>query len=311
MKLIVQIPCYNEEATLANVIKDIPRTLEGITVVEVLVVDDGSTDATASVAEAAGADYVLRLGSNQGLASAFRAGMDFALGRRADIIVNIDGDGQYTGGEIPALIAPLLAGRADIVIGDRNAPAFSGYSPLKKKLHAIGTQVVQRLSRTDVADPVSGFRAFTRDAAVRLHIFSSFSYTTEMIIQAGQKKMRVVSQPISAQPNSRPSRLFSTIPQFVSRTALTIVRTYCTYHPMKIFAVMAGIMGVLGMLPILRFIFFYLTEGGAGHIQSLVLGGTLIIVSFLTFMFALLADLQARNRMMLEHILERMKNGKK
>ena len=307
MKLIVQIPCYNEEATLPHVVADIPRHIDGVDAVEILVVDDGSTDRTVEVAKALGVEHIVRQTRNRGLARAFRAGLDAALKAGADIIVNTDGDNQYAGADIPRLVRPILEGRADIVIGDRRTAEIAHFSPLKKWLQALGSAVVRRLSDTDVPDAVSGFRAMSRDAAIGLNIVSRFSYTVEMLIQAGRKRMAIVSVPVATNAVARPSRLFRSIPHFVARSVATMVRIYAMYQPLKVFAAVGAVLAVGGMLPIVRFLYFYLTGDGSGHIQSLILGGTLVVLAFVAFLAGLVADLIGFNRQLIEMTLEKVR----
>lgn len=304
MKLIVQIPCLNEEATLARTIADIPRRIDGVDAVEVLVVDDGSTDRTVEVARAAGADHIVRNKRNVGLAWSFRRGLDAALAAGADIIVNTDGDNQYAGGDIPKLIAPILRGEADIVVGDRETHSIEHFSRLKKLLQFTGSAVVRRLSGVDVPDAVCGFRALSRDAALQLNIVSKFSYTTEMIIQAGKRRISVTSVPITTNEVARSSRLFRSIPQFVALTVGTMMRTYAMYQPLRMFFYIGATLLVLGLLPMLRFLYFFILGSGAGHIQSLVIGGALLVMGFVAFLVGLVSDLIATNRTLLERLLE-------
>lgn len=304
MKLVVQIPCLNEEATLARTIADIPRRIDGVDSVEVLVIDDGSTDRTAEVARMAGADHVVVNTRNVGLAWSFRRGLDAALAAGADVIVNTDGDNQYAGAGIPALIAPILRGDADIVVGDRETAKLAHFSPVKKFLQRVGSAVVRRLSGVDVPDAVCGFRALSRDAALQLNIVSKFSYTTEMLIQAGKRRISVASVPIRTNEVARASRLFRSIPQFIALTVGTMLRTYAMYQPLRMFFYIGIALLVLGVLPMVRFLYFYAIGDGAGHIQSLVIGGSLLVMGFVTFLVGLVADLIATNRVLLERLLE-------
>ncbi len=307
MKLIVQIPCFNEADSLPQVLADIPRRIDGVDAVEILVVDDGSTDRTVEVAEALGVEHIVRQPRNRGLAQAFRTGLDAALRAGADIIVNTDGDNQYAGADIPRLIRPILEGRADIVVGDRRTGEVAHFSPLKKRLQRLGSAVVRWLSDTDVPDTVSGFRAMSRDAALRLNIVSSFSYTVEMLIQAGRKRMAVTSVPVATNKVTRPSRLFRSIPHFIGRSVATMVRIYAMYQPLKVFATLGIVLACLGAVPIFRFLWFYATGDGEGHIQSLVLGGMLVIIAFLSFLVGLVADLIGFNRQLIEMTLEKVR----
>lgn len=302
MKLIVQIPCLNEAQSIAGVIAAIPRTIEGISSVEVLIIDDGSHDNTAEIARHAGADHVLVHSHNKGLAEAFRSGVDAALRLGADMVVNTDGDGQYRGEEIPALIAPLLRAEADMVIGNRRVEQMPAYTPLKRRLHRIGCKVVNHLAGLAISDPVSGFRALSRHAARELIVYSAFSYTTETLIQAGARQLRVVEVPVNTNPTLRPSRLFRSVRQFVMRSSLTILRTYATYQPLKAFSTIGLLLLLIGAAPILRWLMFYITGNGGGHLQSLILGSTFMVMGCVAFLVAILADLQARNRMLLEQV---------
>ena len=307
MKLIVQIPCFNEEQTLRQTVADIPRNIDGIDEVRVLIVDDGSTDDTAEVAREAGVDYVIRHKTRRGLARAFRTGIDACLNLDADIIVNTDGDNQYAGKEIPALCRPILVGTAVIVIGDRQTHAIQHFSLLKKNLQKIGSALVRRLSKTDVKDVVSGFRAMSREAALQINIVSSFSYTVEMIIQAGKKQIAITSVPVDTNAKTRESHLFRSIPQFIFDQVATIIRMYAMFQPLKVFFYLGLLLSVSGVIPITRFLYFYMSGDGAGHLQSLVLGGVLLMMGFITFMIGLVADLISFNRQLLEMTLERVK----
>jgi glycosyltransferase involved in cell wall biosynthesis len=307
MKLIVQIPCFNEEATLPETVRDIPRVIEGVDRVEILIIDDGSTDRTVEVAREIGVDHIVRNKNNQGLARTFRTGLDACLRLGADVIVNTDGDNQYCGADIPALVRPILDGQADLVVGDRRTAEVAHFSPLKRRLQRLGSFTVRQLSGTDIPDAVSGFRAVSREAALRLNIVSSFSYTIEMLIQAGKKHMAIASVPVRTNPKTRESRLFRSIPKFIERSLTTMVRMYAMYQPLRVFFYIGLTLTVLGLLPILRFVWYYFTEGGAGHIQSLVLGGTLVIVGLVTFLIGLVADLINFNRQLLEMTLERVR----
>jgi len=307
MKLIVQIPCLNEEETLPQTVADIPRNIPGVEKVEILIVDDGSTDRTVQVAREIGVDHIIRHRNRKGLARAFRTGIDSCLRRGADIIVNTDGDNQYIGADIPKLIAPILEGRADIVVGDRQTHTIPHFSIFKKFLQKAGSAVVRRLSNTDVPDAVSGFRAISREAALHLNIVSPFSYTIEMLIQAGRKYMSVTSVPIRTNPKTRDSRLFSSIPRFLERSLTTMVRMYSMYRPLKMFFAIGMLLSLAGAAPVIRFLYFYFTGDGGGHVQSLILGGVLLIIGFMTFMIGLVADLISFNRQLVEITLEKVR----
>lgn len=307
MKLIVQIPCYNEEDTLPQTVADIPRRIDGIDKVEILIVDDGSSDRTIEVARQIGVDYIVSHKVNRGLARTFRTGIDACLKLGADIIVNTDGDNQYAGSDIPKLIAPILAGTADVVVGDRETHKVEHFSRGKKMLQAFGSMVVRKLSATTIPDAVSGFRAMSRDAALQLNIISSFSYTIEMLIQVGKKHMAVTSVPIKTNNKTRNSRLFKSIPAFIERSLSTMVRIYAMYQPLRVFFLIGSILFSLGLIPIIRFIYFYFEGTGDGHIQSLILGSALLMMGFFVFMIGLLADLISFNRQLIEMTLERVR----
>jgi glycosyltransferase involved in cell wall biosynthesis len=307
LKLIIQIPCLNEEHTLPATLAELPRDIAGIDSIEILVVDDGSTDQTVEIARVHGVHHVLRHTCHQGLGRAFRTGLDAALKLGADIIVNTDGDGQYCGGDIPKLIAPILAGEADIVVGDRQTAKNAEFSFTKKCLQWLGSYVVRSLSGTDLPDAVSGFRAISRKSAIRLNILSKFSYTVEMLIQAGNKQMSVVSVPVRTNPKTRESRLFASIPQFVSRQLVSMVRMYAMYRPMRFFLYLGLLLSVVGVFPIIRFLMSYFSGDGAGNIQSLILGGVLMIMGFMIFTTGLLSDLISHNRQLSEIALEKIR----
>ncbi|MEM8993817.1 MAG: glycosyltransferase family 2 protein [Acidobacteriota bacterium] len=307
MKLIIQIPCFNEEEHLPATLADLPRQLDGIDDVEILVVDDGSSDRTAEVARREGAHHLVRHTRNRGLAAAFRTGVDACLALGADIIVNTDADNQYAAADIDRLIAPILGGEAEIVVGDRRTDQVAYFSPLKKKLQRLGSFVVRHLSHTEVPDAVSGFRAISRDAARRINVLSSFSYTIEMLIQAGNSGIAVTSVPIRVNPQTRESRLASNAGVFIQRSLVTMLRAYAMYHPLRVFTYIGVLLSVLGLAPIARFLYFYFENGGAGHVQSLVLGGVLVIMGFFAFLIGLVADLIGFNRKLLETMLEKIR----
>ena len=307
MKLIVQIPCFNEELTLPQTVADIPRQIEGIDEIEILIIDDGSSDRTIAVAEEIDVDHIVRNKKNMGLARTFRNGIEACLMEGADIIVNTDGDNQYRGEDIAKLVQPILAGRADLVIGDRQTGQIDHFSPLKKFLQRTGSSVVRRLAGISAPDAVSGFRAWSRDAAIRTNVVSSFSYTVETVIQAGKKDMLVESVPVRTNPKTRDSRLFSSIPKFIERQVTTILRMYTMYQPLRVFFSIGAVLTLLGIIPILRFIFLYFTGNGDGHIQSLVLGGIFLMMGFITFLVGVIADLTNFNRQLLEMTLEKVK----
>lgn len=307
MKLIVQIPCLNEEHTLPETVAAIPREIPGIDEVEILIVDDGSTDRTVEVARELGVDHVVANRRNLGLARTFRNGLDACLRLGADIIVNTDGDNQYHGGDIPKLIGPILAERADMVVGDRQTRQIDHFSANKKRLQFLGSWVVRNLSGTDLPDAVSGFRAFSRDAALRINVVSSFSYTIETVIQAGWKQLAVAHVPVRTNPKTRDSRLFKSIPKFIERSLSTMLRMYVMYQPLRVFMGIGAVLLLIGAIPIVRFLWFYATGDGSGHIQSLVLGGTFATIGFITFLIAILGDVINFNRQLIEMTLEKVR----
>jgi glycosyltransferase involved in cell wall biosynthesis len=309
MKVIVQIPCYNEEATLPLTVADIPRRIDGVDSVEILVVDDGSTDRTVEVARAVGVDHVVRHKRNRGLARSFRTGLDACLRLGADVIVNTDGDNQYCGADIPKLVRPILEGRADIVIGDRETHKVAGFSPAKKRLQRLGSAVVRRLSGTAIPDVVSGFRAISREAAVQLNILSPFSYTIEMVIQAGKKHLAITSVPIRTNSKTRESRLFKSVPKFIQASLVTMLRMYTMYQPLRVFLYIGFVIFLIGIVPILRFLYYYVADSGAGHLQSLIVGSMFVVIGVTTFLVGLVADLINYNRQLIEMTLERSRRA--
>jgi len=310
MKLIVQIPCYNEEPTLPLVLHSIPRQIPGVDDVQVLIVDDGSDDRTVEVARQHGVDYIVRHAGNKGLARAFRTGLDACLHLGADIIVNTDGDNQYPQADIPRLIAPVLSGEADIVVGDRQTWGIAEFSPLKKLLQAWGSRVVRAVSGTSVADAPSGFRAYSREAALRLISLTGYSYTVENIIQAGKMGLSTVNVPVETNPQTRPSRLKRGNWDFIKRQGTTILRLYAVYEPLRSFFYFSLPFTLVGLLAITRFLYFQLFTDQVGigrHVQSLVIGGTLLTLGLLLFILGVLADLIAANRRLTEETLYRLR----
>jgi glycosyltransferase involved in cell wall biosynthesis len=299
--LVIQIPCHNEEATLPQVLADLPKSLPGIGRIIPLVVDDGSTDRTAAIATSLGAQ-VLRRPAKGGLARAFIAGLDRAVALGADIIVNTDGDGQYRGKDIERLVAPILAGRAELVIGVRPISDVREFSPIKKALQRLGSWVTRLASGTQVEDAPSGFRAMSRAAAMRLHVFNRYTYTVETIIQAGQKGIAIETIPIEVNPSARPSRLARSMTHYVTRQMLTIVRIFMTYRPFAFFAVPGAVIFTVGFAIGVRFLVFYFAGDGNGHLQSLLLATLLLGAGFFLCVVGLLADLIAVNRSLLERI---------
>jgi glycosyltransferase involved in cell wall biosynthesis len=308
-KLIIQIPCLNEAATLPSTLADLPRSIPGIDVIEVLVIDDGSRDGTADVARACGVDHVVRLRRNKGLAAAFAAGIDAAIKAGADFIVNTDADNQYAGHEIPKLLAPLLAGEADICIGDRNIGELEHMSWQKRQLQRLGSWVVRQVSNTSVPDTTSGFRAYTREAALRMTVVSEFSYTLETIIQAGKRRMAIAHVPVETNPRTRDSRLFDSVFSYIKQSAATIVRIYAMYEPLKVFTYIGLFFFGSGMVLVTRFLYFYFTDitYGARFVQSLIIAAVLMILGSLVMVIGLLADLISANRKLLEDLLYRVR----
>jgi len=302
LKLIIQIPCYNEAGTLAIALAALPRKVQGFEFVEWLIIDDGSTDDTVAVALANGVDHVVKHTSNQGLARGFMSGIGACLRLGADVIVNTDADNQYNADDIPQLLAPILEGRADLVVGSRPISTIEHFSLLKKLLQKLGSWVVRVASKTDIPDAPSGFRAMSRDAAQRLTVFSDYTYTLETIIQAGQKNMAITSVPVRVNGDLRPSRLVKSIPSYIQRSIVTIIRIFVIYRPFRFFASLGLLLFVPGFLLGLRFLYFYLTGEGSGHIQSVILSGVLMMMGFVTFLVAFVADLLAANRKLLEDL---------
>ena len=308
MKLVIQIPCLNEAETLPATLADLPRSMDGFDTVEWLVVDDGSTDGTASVARKHGVDHVVRFTQNKGLAVAFQTGLDAALKLGADVIVNTDADNQYVAADLPLLLGPILAGRADMVVGDRQVRGHEEFSRSKKFLQQWGSWVVRHASDTDLPDTTSGFRAYNREAALRLNVVSDFSYTLETIIQAGKSDIAVTHVPIRTNPRTRDSRLFRSTFQYLRRSVATILRVYTMYEPLRIFLWLAALPGLLGLVLFGRFAWFYLTgPDPTGHIQSLVIGAALLILSVQLVALGIIADLMRANRVLTERTLHRVR----
>lgn len=302
LKLIIQVPCYNEEGTLAATLAELPRHVDGFDKVEWLVIDDGSVDRTVQVAQDSGVDHVVSLPHNQGLARAFMAGIEASLKSGADVIVNTDADNQYSAASIGSLVAPILAGAAQIVVGARPISQIDDFSVAKKTLQKIGSAVVRLASGTRVPDAPSGFRAFHRDAALRLYVFGNYTYTLETIIQAGRKNIPIASVPVKVNPTTRPSRLVKSNASYVYRSILAILRIFILYKPLRFFFLVGAFFFVPGLLLGLRFIFLYFTAGSAGHVQSLILAAILIVTAMIIFSAGILSDLTAANRTLLEEI---------
>lgn len=306
-KLIIQIPCCNEAQTLPVTLAALPSSVPGVDRIETLVVDDGSRDRTVEIACERGVDHVVRFTSNRGLAKAFMAGLDACLQRGADIIVNTDADNQYCATEIAALVAPILAGQADMVVGCRPIDDMNHFSWLKKRLQRWGSRTVYQLSGLDVPDATSGFRAFSREAALRLNVISDFTYTIETLIQAGKKNIATASVPVRVNDPLRASRLFRSLGQYLRRATPGMLRIYATYEPLKAFTALGGVISLVGAAPILRFLYYYAIGQGSGKIQSLLLGAVLLLLGFQVFVVGLLADLIAANRRLVEDALYRVR----
>lgn len=300
MKLIIQIPCYNEAETLEIALNDLPKRLEGIDEIEYLIINDGSKDATVEVAKNWGVHHIVSFKNNKGLAKGFMAGLDGCLRNGADIIVNTDADNQYCAGDIQKLIQPILEEQADIVIGARPIDETEHFSFIKKKLQHFGSWVVRKASNTDIPDAPSGFRAFSREAAMRINVVNDYTYTLETIVQAGREKIAITSVPIRTNAELRPSRLFHSIWGYVKKSMLTILRAYMMYKPLKCFTYLAIPPVVFGVAIGVRFLIYYVQGTGSGHVQSLILACTMVIIGFLTFMIGLLADVLAANRKILQ-----------
>jgi glycosyltransferase involved in cell wall biosynthesis len=307
MKLIVQIPCFNEEDQLPATLAELSREVPGVDEVEWLVIDDGSTDRTVDVARSNGVDHVVRLTNNKGLAAAFQAGLDACLKLGADVIVNTDADNQYHGGDVPKLVAPILAGEADMVIGDRETDRIEHFSPLKKRLQRLGSAVVRRASDTRVPDTTSGFRAYNREAALQVQVVSKFTYTLETIIQAGKMLVAVEHVPIRTNPHTRASRLFPSMAAYVRRNAISIFRIYTSYEPLRVFLAAAGLAALAAAVIWARFLYFFFSGEGEGHIQSLILGATLFIVAVQLAALGVVADILSGSRILQQRILERVR----
>lgn len=306
MKLIIQIPCYNEEGTLGLTLSELPRRLPGVDTVEWLIINDGSVDRTVEVAKACGVDHIVNFDHNQGLAKAFMAGIEASLKQGADIIVNTDADNQYCAADIPRLIEPIVRGEAEIVIGSRPIQEIKHFSPAKKLLQKLGSWVVRIASNTNIPDAPSGFRAISRNAALQMNVFSEYTYTLETIIQAGQKGMLITAVPIRTNEFLRPSRLVKSIPAYIQRSILTIVRIFMTYKPLRFFALMGSVPFSVGLLLCLRWLLLYWGVFGdspeKARVPSLILAAILILIGFQLWMFGLIADLMAVNRKLLEDI---------
>lgn len=307
MKLIIQIPCLNEEKTLSTTIGDLPKHIDGIDKIELLIIDDGSTDKTVEVARQLGVHHIVRHTNNKGLAVAFMSGLDASVKLGADIIVNTDGDNQYCGESIADLIQPILRGEADMVVGDRQVDEIPHFSFVKKRLQALGSWVVRHVSDTQVPDTTSGFRAFSKEAALRLNVVSDFTYTLETIIQAGKSNIAITHVRVQTNDKLRESRLFRSMPKYIKRSVATIFRIYTMYEPLKTFSMIGGFVFGIGFLISLRFLYYYFTGDGDGHIQSLIFSAVLMMIGFQIGMIGLLADLIRGNRRLIEDTQYRVK----
>jgi glycosyltransferase involved in cell wall biosynthesis len=307
MKLIIQIPCLDEERTLPVTLAALPREVPGFDSVEWLVIDDGSTDATVDVARANGVDHIVRLTNNKGLAAAFQAGLDAALKLGADVIVNTDADNQYRAEDIPRLVEPILRGDADMVVGDRRVMTVEAFSPLKKSLQRLGSWVVRRASKTSVPDTTSGFRAYNREAALALQVVSTFTYTLETIIQAGKMTVAVDHVPIGTNPTTRESRLFPSMWTYIRRNGVSIFRIYAMYQPLRVFMTAAALIAVPALALWIRFLVAYIEDGGRGHVQSLILGAVLFNAATVLAALGVIGDLLSGQRTTMQQIYERVR----
>lgn len=307
MKLIIQIPCFNEAETLPVTLKDLPRDVPGFDCVEWLVINDGSTDGTAEIALNNGVNHIVSFTKNQGLARAFLVGLDSCIKLGADVIVNTDADNQYMAADIPALVAPILAGKADVVIGARPINEIKSFSLAKKILQKVGSSVVRFVSKTSIPDAPSGFRAMTREAAMRFNVFNDYTYTLETIIQAGQKNIATASIPVRVNSTLRPSRLVTSNSSYISKSLVTIVRIFVVYKAFRFFMSVGLTALLLGLIGSSRYLYYYAIGDGAGHVQSLILSSILLGVAFQTILTAFLADLLAVNRRLMEDVQYRVK----
>jgi len=307
MKLIIQIPCYNEEQTIEAVTHDLPEKIDAIESIETLVIDDGSTDNTVEKARQAGVDHIISFKTHKGLARAFAAGIERALKLGADIIVNTDGDNQYHGEDIPNLIKPIIKGEADVVVGARRVDDIPHFSFFKKKMQKMGSRIIRKLSKTPVKDATSGFRAFSREAALRINPLTEYSYTIESLVQLGNAKLKIVSVPIRVNPKLRESRLIRNTPSFITRQSTTLFRMYAVYKAYKLFVILGIIVALPGLLGFLRFLYFYLGGDGAGHVQSLIFSAVFVICGFFIAMFGVIAELISSNRKMIEMIIYKIR----
>jgi glycosyltransferase involved in cell wall biosynthesis len=306
-KLIIQIPCFNEATTLPPTLRDLPRKIRGIDVIEYLIIDDGSRDETAAVARANGVHHVVQFERNRGLAAAFRAGIEESLRQGADIIVNTDADNQYQANDIETLLRPILERRAELVVGDRGVGFLPHFSYIKRRLQVFGSWVIGRAAELQTPDATSGFRALSREAALKTLVLSDYSYTLESLIHAGIRKAAVIFVPIGINPQTRPSRLMKSIPHYIRKSGITIMRAYAMYRPLRVFTALGALFILLGLIPAVRFVYLYATGNRVGHVQSLILAAVLTIVGVQVLLIGLLADLIANNRKLLEETLYRVR----
>src|SRR3954454_11653328 len=309
MKLIIQIPCFNQEDQLPATLSDLPRELPGVDTIEWLIIDDGSTDRTVEVARAHGVDHIVRLTNNKGLAAGFQAGLDASLKLGADVVVNTDADNQYYGGDIPELVAPIVAGTADMVVGDRRVEEIEHFSPLKIRLQKLGSWVVRHASATEVPGTTSGFRAYNREAPIQMAVVSKYTYTLETIIQAGKLLVAIDHVPIRTNPQTRESRLFPSMWSYVRRNAVAITRIYAQYEPLRVFMTLAFILFLAALIPFTLFFVAYVSGDGAGHVQSLIFGAVLFNASVVLAALGIIGDLLFAQRMMAQRIFERARRS--
>ncbi|NDK09530.1 glycosyltransferase family 2 protein [Candidatus Gracilibacteria bacterium] len=301
MKLIIQVPCFNEEKTLSSVLSELPTHIDGIDIIETMIIDDGSSDKTIEIANEHKVDYIIKHRGNKGLGNAFRSGVEKALREGADILVNTDGDNQYPGRYIPDLVAPIVNGHSDFVMGNRQTKDIQHFSPMKKFFQWLGSLIVRILSGTKVPDSVSGFRAYSREALLKLNVTSDFSYAVDTLVQAGSKKIKIDYIPMTTNKPTRPSRLFKNIWQHMYKTLSILLRVYAMYHPLRLFVSLASAFFIIGLIGIIRFTYFYITiEGPTGHVQSLIVSGAFLTIATIFFALGIIGDLISKNRRLIE-----------
>ncbi len=307
MKLIIQIPCYNEAESIKNTLKQLPRKIPGIRKIETLIIDDGSQDQTAKVARLAGATHILRLENHLGLARAYAAGLNESLRLGAEVIVNTDADNQYHAGDIEQLVKPIITGKAGLVVGDRGVSGVKSFSPIKRFLQKTGSGIVGKAAGLYIPDATSGFRALSRETALKTNVLSNYSYTLETLIQAGANHIRVVHVSVRINPPTRPSRLMKGTTDYILQSGATIIRAFTMYRPLRVFSIISGLFLLTGGFLGVRYFYYYLQGSGAGHVQSVILAAVLLIIGFQTFLIGLVADLISANRKLEEEILYRLK----